>query len=134
MKPNILYRIHLRMMSSNKNGENSSALSDLNKMSKGTAFKGDIVSDGDFRIDGRFEGTITTSGRIVIGVDGRLDGTVQCLSIDVEGTLNGTVNASEVLSVKKTGRVSGQVTTGKLSVELGAVFDVESCRMRKEGE
>ncbi len=37
-------------------------------------------------------------------------------------------------SVKKTGRVSGQVTTGKLSVELGAVFDVESCRMRKEGE
>ena len=107
------------MMSSNKNGENSSALSDLNKMSKGTAFKGDIVSDGDFRIDGRFEGTITTSGRIVIGVDGRLDG---------------TVNASEVLSVKKTGRVSGQVTTGKLSVELGAVFDVESCRMRKEGE
>ena len=121
-------------MSSNKNGENSSALSDLNKMSKGTAFKGDIVSDGDFRIDGRFEGTITTSGRIVIGVDGRLDGTVQCLSIDVEGTLNGTVNASEVLSVKKTGRVSGQVTTGKLSVELGAVFDVESCRMRIEGE
>ena len=92
------------MMSSNKNGENSSALSDLNKMSKGTAFKGDIVSDGDFRIDGRFEGTITTSGRIVIGVDGRLDGTVQCLSIDVEGVLNGTVNASEVLSVKKTGR------------------------------
>ena len=78
--------------------------------------------------------TITTSGRIVIGVDGRLDGTVQCLSIDVEGALNGTVNASEVLSVKKTGRVSGQVTTGKLSVELGAVFDVESCRMRKEGE
>ena len=122
------------MMSSNKNGENSSALSDLNKMSKGTAFKGDIVSDGDFRIDGRFEGTITTSGRIVIGVDGRLDGTVQCLSIDVEGALNGTVNASEVLSVKKTGRVSGQVTTGKLSVELGAVFDVESSRMRKEGE
>ena len=98
-------------------------------MSKGTAFKGDIVSDGDFRIDEALEGTITTSGRIVIGVDGCLDGTVQCLSIDVEGALNSTVNASEVLSVKMTGRVSGQATPGKLSVELGALFDVQSCRM-----
>ena len=121
-------------MGGNKNGESGSALSDLNKMSKGTAFKGDVVSDGDFRIDGRFEGNITTSGRIVIGADGRLDGTVNCLSVDVEGTLNGSVNASEVLSVKKTGRITGDVTAGKLSVELGAVFDVQSCRMKKSAE
>lgn len=119
-------------MGDKKNGENGSALSDLNKISKGTAFKGEIVSDGDFRIDGRFEGTITTSGRIVVGAAGRLDGTVNCQVLDVEGVLDGVVNASDVLSVKKTGRISGEVTVGKLEVELGAVFEVRSCHMGKQ--
>lgn len=119
-------------MGDKKNGENGSALSDLNKISKGTAIKGNVVSDGDFRIDGRLEGTITTNGRIVVGAAGHVQGTVNCLSLDVEGQLDGVVNATEVLSVKKTGRITGEVTVGKLAVELGAIFEVRSCHMGKQ--
>lgn len=119
-------------MGDKKNGENGSALLDLNKISRGTAFKGDIASDGDFRIDGRFEGNITTSGRIVVGPEGRVDGVVNCANAEVEGVLNGTVNATDVLSVKKEGKITGDISATRLAVELGAVFDVRSCHMNKQ--
>ena len=66
-------------MADKKNGENGSALMGLNKIAKGTCFKGEIMSDGDFRIDGRFEGTIVAKGRIVVGIDGSVEGQLlQC--------------------------------------------------------
>ena len=41
-----------------------------NRIAKHTIIKGDIVSAADFRIDGNLEGSIKTSGKVVIGKDG----------------------------------------------------------------
>lgn len=118
-------------MASEKKGISAEpGLTGLNKISVGTTFKGDIVSDGDFRIDGRFEGTITTGGRIVVGKDGSIDGTIDCSNAEVEGAMSGVMNVNDVLSVKSSGRVSGTVRASRLAIELGAVFDVTSCEMK----
>ena len=112
------------MASDKKGAYGESGLLGLNKISGGTTFKGDVVSNGDFRIDGRFEGTI------MVGKDGSIEGTVNCADAEVEGTMSGVMNVKDVLSVKSSGTVSGMVCTNKLTIELGAIFDVTSCEMK----
>ena len=47
-----------------------------NRIEKNTKIKGDITSEADFRIDGKLEGNVTTSGKVVIGKDGYINGKV----------------------------------------------------------
>ena len=41
-----------------------------NRIEKNTKIKGDIISEADFRIDGKLDGNVKTSGKVVIGKDG----------------------------------------------------------------
>lgn len=100
-----------------------------NIIGKGSSFVGDIKSDGDFRIDGKVEGNIKTSGRVVIGQEGSVDGTVECTHADIEGKFSGNLNVDQLLSLKTTAHISGEVVLGKLSVEPGATFNA-SCNMK----
>ena len=100
-----------------------------NRIEKNTKIKGDIVSEADFRIDGTLEGSITTSGKVVIGKEGIINGTVNCAFADIEGKFNGKIEVKESLSLKSTSAVEGEVIIGKLIVESGASFNAK-CAMR----
>lgn len=100
-----------------------------NIIGKNSSFVGDIKSDGDFRIDGHVKGTIKTSGRVVIGKEGSVDGTIDCSNADIEGKFSGNLNVDELLSLKSTATINGEVVLGKLSVEPGANFNA-SCNMK----
>ena len=100
-----------------------------NIIAKNTSFVGDIKSDGDFRVDGKIEGTINTTGRVVIGKDGYVKGTIDCTDADIEGNFSGKLLVDQVLSLKSTASISGDVTLGKLSVEPGAAFNA-TCTMK----
>lgn len=100
-----------------------------NIVGKNTSLVGDIKSEGDFRIDGKVEGNIKTSGRVVIGQEGSVDGTIECAHADIEGKFSGKLNVDEMLSLKATATISGEVVLGKLSVEPGATFNA-SCNMK----
>ena len=58
-----------------------------NRIERSTKITGEIVSEADFRIDGTLEGSITTSGKVVIGKEGVINGKVNCTYADVEGRL-----------------------------------------------
>ena len=60
-----------------------------NRIEKNTKIKGDIVSEADFRIDGKLNGNLKTSGKVVIGKDGYIHGKVECVNADIEGSFNG---------------------------------------------
>lgn len=100
-----------------------------NIIAKNTSLVGDIKSDGDFRVDGKIEGTITTTGRVVIGKEGFVKGTIDCVNADIEGSFSGKLLVDQVLSLKSTANISGDVTLGKLSVEPGAAFNA-TCTMK----
>ena len=51
-----------------------------NRISKHTKIKGDIVSEADFRIDGKLDGNVKTTGKVVIGKDGYIHGKVECVN------------------------------------------------------
>jgi len=100
-----------------------------NRIENNTSIVGDITSEADFRIDGTLEGSITTSGKIVIGENGKIMGQMTCVNADIEGFFNGTLNVSDLLFLKKSAKVEGEIEIGKLSVEEGASLNA-SCQMR----
>ena len=101
-----------------------------NRIEKSTKIKGNIISEADFRIDGKLEGNIKTSGKIVIGRDGRINGKVECVSADIEGKFNGELLVKELLSLKSSAIIEGTVNVSKLAVDSGATFNAD-CTMGK---
>jgi cytoskeletal protein CcmA (bactofilin family) len=101
-----------------------------NRIEKNTKIKGDIVSEADFRIDGKLNGNLKTSGKVVIGKDGYIHGKVECVNADIEGSFNGELLVSELLSLKSSALIEGTVSVAKLAVEPGATFNA-ACTMGK---
>ncbi len=104
-----------------------------NRIEQSTKITGDILSDADFRIDGTLEGSITTSGKVVIGKEGVITGSVNCAFADVEGKFNGKIEVKESLSLKGTSSIEGEVIIGKLIVESGAKFNAK-CSMKSAAD
>ena len=102
---------------------------EINVVAKNTAIIGDIISEGDFRIDGTLEGNIKTKGRVIIGISGSVKGKIDAVNSDIEGKFSGDLLVQETLTIKATAIISGDVVIGKLSVEPGATFNA-SCSMR----
>ena len=100
-----------------------------NVIAKNTTIKGEIISDGDYRIDGILEGDLKTKGRVIIGSGGVVNGTVEALNTDIEGTFSGKLIVEKILTVKAIAKISGEVVVGKLSIEPGAAFNA-SCTMK----
>lgn len=100
-----------------------------NIIGKNTAIVGDVQSEGDFRIDGKVEGTIKTSGRVVIGKSGVVIGLVSCNNADIEGKFSGELMVDNLLTLKSTANISGDLVISKLAVEPGAEFNA-TCAMK----
>ncbi len=103
-----------------------------NRIEKNTKIKGDIVSEADFRIDGKLDGNVKTSGKVVIGKGGYIHGKVECVQADIEGSFNGELQVSDLLSLKSSAKIEGTVSVAKLHVEPGATFNA-SCTMKGKG-
>lgn len=99
-------------------GQNQS----INIISEGTVIKGDIIANGDFRIDGELAGNISSKGRLVVGPKGKVEGEIKCANIEVSGYIKGKISARELLNMKATSKIAGDIIAGKLSVEPGSVF------------
>lgn len=100
----------------------------VNIIGAGTSIEGDVVSSGDIRIDGNLKGTLKTKGKLVVGPSGSIEGEVNCQNADVSGMMRGKITVAELLSLKATAKVNGEINTGKLAIEPGADFS-GSCSM-----
>lgn len=100
-----------------------------NRIEKNTKIKGDIISEADFRIDGKLDGNVKTSGKVVIGKGGYIHGKVECVNADIEGNFNGELLVSDLLSLKASAVIEGTVSVSKLAVEPGATFNA-ACTMK----
>lgn len=94
----------------------------VNLFGAGTVVKGEITSNGDFRIDGTLIGTINSKGKVVIGPTGVVEGEIICQNADISGVIKARITVAELLALKSTAQLTGDITTNKLSVEPGAKF------------
>lgn len=103
--------------------------SSQNIVSKGTKIVGDLISEGDLRIDGVVEGNLKTPGKVVVGKTGLIKGTLNGTDAYFEGKFSGKLSLSGTLTLKSTAHIEGEVVLGKLAVEPGATFNV-TCSMK----
>jgi cytoskeletal protein CcmA (bactofilin family) len=102
----------------------------VNLISSTTNVTGDILTDSDIRIDGVLIGNMSTKGRLIVGSNGKIEGDVRCKSAEIEGEIKGKIIVDELLSLKSTAIFSGDITTGQIMIEPGAIF-TGNCAMNK---
>jgi cytoskeletal protein CcmA (bactofilin family) len=110
----------------NKNTSSEGAA--INLIGSGTQITGDINSAGDVRIDGILHGNISLKGRLVIGANGKIEGDITCQNADISGEIKGKISVAETLSLKNSAKILGDIVTGKIAIEPGAVF-TGTCNM-----
>ncbi|MEZ7494574.1 polymer-forming cytoskeletal protein [Leeuwenhoekiella aequorea] len=115
-------------MRKDKSVNNLDQGSKQNRISDGTSIVGDVKSQGDFRLDGSLEGKLESTGKVVIGKNGLLKGTLICKDADIEGKVEGILKVEELLNLRASAVVNGDVSAGRLAVEPGADFNA-SCEM-----
>lgn len=99
-----------------------------NIIAQGTKIVGTIETDKDIRIDGSLEGDLSCKGKVVIGQQGHLHGTIDCNNAEILGVVDGEVAVSELLTLKSSARVSGKIKTKVLTIEPQALFS-GTCQM-----
>ncbi len=106
----------------------SSPTGALNSLVKGTTVEGKLVCESDIRIDGTIKGSVYCKAKVIVGPTGIIEGDIQCVNAVIEGRMQGTLRVEDTLMVRETAVIHGDVTTGKLAIAAGAIFDV-TCRM-----
>lgn len=94
-----------------------------NTIGKGTSIEGDLESYGNIRLDGKVVGNIKTKSKIVMGESSYLEGNLVAANAEVSGEIKGTVEVAEILLLKPTAVINGDIKTGRLIVESGAVWN-----------
>lgn len=127
--------LHLRKLFGmiGKNGKTNGRNGDSefgahNQIAKGTKIQGDIITEGVLRIDGTLIGSVESTGKLVVGPSGRVEGTIRCNSANISGEVKAKIMVKELLTLQASAKLQGEVTTGKLAIEPGAVFS-GSCSM-----
>jgi cytoskeletal protein CcmA (bactofilin family) len=103
--------------------EANAALRVMNQFGQGTTINGDVITDGDVRIDGKVTGNITSRSKVVIGATAIIEGNIICQNAYIDGRVNGTIEVMELLILSKTAYVQCDIKMKKLVVEEGAKFN-----------
>jgi cytoskeletal protein CcmA (bactofilin family) len=109
-------------------------------ISAGTTLTGDVTSDADLRIDGTVKGNVICSSKIIIGTSGIIEGNITGQQADVSGKVIGNVEVKELLQMRESCNVEGNIVAAKLQIEPSALFNgrcqmlVPSAKPKKENE
>lgn len=101
---------------------------DVNASMQGKLVFSDPVN---LRINGRFEGELTTRGTLIIGKDAQVYANIFGENIAIAGTVKGKIQASIKVMFASTAVVESDVSTPTLSIEEGALFNGK-CTMSEE--
>ncbi len=90
---------------------------------KGTTIEGNIDTYGNLRIEGKVVGNIKSKTKVALGESSYIEGNIVAQNAEIAGEVKGTVEVSDILSLKSTANIIGDIITGKLIVEAGAVWN-----------
>lgn len=103
----------------------------LNSIVQGSSVEGTIKAQSDLRIDGTIKGKIFCEAKVIIGPTGAVEGEIRCQNAVIEGKFDGVLEVKELLNVRESAVINGDVATSKLIVQPGGVFNV-ICKMNNE--
>ena len=90
---------------------------------QGSEFEGKLSFKDTVRIDGRFQGEITSENTLIVGESGEIDAKIRSQVVAISGSVEGDIVAAEKVVLHKTARVNGNIETPSLVMEEGAVLN-----------
>ena len=102
-----------------------SGISGINNLGSATRIKGEISTDADIRLDGELIGNLKCKGKVILGPKGNIKGEIYCQNAVIEGTIDGIIKVKDHLQVKESAKITGEISTQKLTVQSGAIFNVK---------
>lgn len=109
-----------------KSTEDQSQTSNI--IGRETTLEGSIESGGNIRVEGKVHGNAKAKAKFVMGTEAYVDGNVVARFGEVAGRINGNIEISELLILKPTAVINGDILTNQLVVEPGATFN-GGCKM-----
>jgi cytoskeletal protein CcmA (bactofilin family) len=90
---------------------------------KGSRVTGHLIFQGSARIDGNVDGEIRCHGTLTIGEGAEIRAKISAQSVVIRGRVEGNVTAKDKLELLAPGRLYGNISTSRLVVSEGVVFD-----------
>jgi cytoskeletal protein CcmA (bactofilin family) len=91
-------------------------------LDRGSSFKGELEFEDTMRIDGKFNGSITSKNELIVGESAHIDGNIHVGRIAISGTVVGKIKADQRVEIHRNGKVYSDVDTPALIIEEGAIF------------
>ncbi len=86
-------------------------------------FRGELIGTEDIHIEGTVEGTIIMQGHnLTIGTQGTIDANVHANNITINGSLTGDVLADELISIRDSAKVKGNLIAPRIQLDDGGKF------------
>lgn len=93
---------------------------DVNASMQGTLRFDDPVN---LRINGKFEGTLDTKGKLMVGHKADIRANIIGENISIAGVVNGNIKAATILKLESSARLFGDVETPSISIAEGAILN-----------
>ena len=90
---------------------------------QGSQFEGKLSFKDTVRIDGRFQGEITSENTLIVGESGEIEASIRSNNVVVSGSVVGDVTAGNQIVLHKSAKVEGNLETPSLVIEEGAEFN-----------
>ena len=92
-------------------------------LGKDTAFEGTLTFTGGLRIDGRFQGEISTGGTLIIGETAVIRGDIRAACVLVSGEIHGNTVAEQRIEILTPARIFGDIQSPEIIMGAGAFFE-----------
>lgn len=100
-------------------------------LGQGSEYTGDINAQGSIRVDAKVTGNITTTGTLIVGATGTIDGNVEAEAVLIGGEVFGNIIANQKAELTSTAKVLGDITTQVIVIDEKAIFQGK-CDMNQE--
>jgi cytoskeletal protein CcmA (bactofilin family) len=95
----------------------------LGFLDEGTTITGELHFNGKLRIDGNFNGSISTDDKLVIGEHAVVRAQIKAGEIEIAGEVIGNIEATHRAEILPGGRVHGDIHAPILSVSPGSILE-----------
>jgi cytoskeletal protein CcmA (bactofilin family) len=92
---------------------------------EGSTQKGDMNVDGDIRIEGSFQGTLSCEHTFTLGKNASFMGSIECIHAHIMGSLEGNIRSFETCILYPTAHVHGLLDTKIAQLEKGCTLQGE---------
>ncbi len=115
-----------------KSGASKKELEELGNTStiiaKSAVLDGNLETIGNLRIEGKLVGNIRCKAKIAMGDASLVEGNIVTQNAEIAGRVKGLLEVADLLILKPTAIIDGDIVAGKIMIETGAIFN-GTCKM-----